>query len=159
MRYGSARNVVLCGLVALLSVILSSGCAPKKIKGYGSVPSAEARESIVRYATTLLGKPYQSAAKGPEAFDCSGLVYYVYKHFDIKLPVSTNGLNRSGVEITRDDVVSADLVLFKIRSDYHVGIMINDRQFIHASKSRGVAVDSLEQKYWKNCLDQFRRVL
>ncbi len=122
-----------------------------------SVP--QNRENIIQYASTLLGKPYKNAAKGPDAFDCSGLVYHVYKRFEIGLPVSTDGLNRTGWEIGADDVNPADLVLFRIKRENHVGIMINRVEFIHASKSRGVAVDSLESKYWKRNFSHFRRVM
>ena len=117
------------------------------------------RDDIVRYAVTLLGKPYRNAAKGPDAFDCSGFVHYVYKRFDITVPISTEGLNRMGYEISRSDVLIGDLVVFRIKRDHHVGIMINGLEFIHASTSRGVAIDSVDAPYWKRNFSQFRRVI
>jgi probable lipoprotein NlpC len=86
-------------------------------------------------------------------------VYHVYKRFEIALPVSTAGLNRTGTQIGKDEVLPADLAIFKIRKDQHVGIMLNGVEFIHASKSRGVAVDRLDSKYWKKSLTGFRRVI
>jgi cell wall-associated NlpC family hydrolase len=145
--------------VLLAPLVLSVGCAPKKVRLYDSAVVPQNRGDIIQYASTLIGKPYRNAAKGPDAFDCSGLVYYVYKRFDIGLPISTDGLNRTGWEIGADDVGAADLVLFRIKHDSHVGIMINRLEFIHASKSRGVTVDSLESRYWKRNLSQFRRVM
>ena len=44
--------------------------------------------SIVSYAEQFLGYPYDSAY-GPTAFDCCGLVKYVFGHFGITLPWST----------------------------------------------------------------------
>lgn len=151
------RLFLICALAVPL--LLSAGCAAKKVRMYDSASVPQNRENIIQYASTLLGKPYKNAAKGPDAFDCSGLVYYVYKRFEIGLPMSTDGLNRTGWEIGADDVTSADLVLFRIKRENHVGIMINRVEFIHASKSRGVAVDSLESRYWKRNFSHFRRVM
>ena len=75
------------------------------------------------------------------------------------MPVSTEGLNKIGYEVGRSDVGSGDLVIFLIKHEYHVGIMINRLEFIHASKSRGVTVDSVEAAYWKRNFSHFRRIL
>lgn len=146
-------------LLVLLSLVMAFGCAPKKIRVYESAPVSEVRENLVQYAATLLGKPYRNAAKGPDAFDCSGLVYHVFKRFDIAVPNSTNGINRAGYQVSRDDILAGDLVIFTIKKDFHVGIMINRREFIHASTSRGVAVDSVDANYWRRSFSHFRRVL
>lgn len=149
---------VLC-LAALSLALVLSGCGPKSVRPYESAPSYELRGSIVDYAVTLLGKHYRSGAKGPDSFDCSGFVYYVYGRFNLRMPVSTAGLNKSGYEVSRDEVFPADLAVFRISSDYHVGIMINRLEFIHASKSRGVAIDSIDAPYWRKSFSHFRRVL
>lgn len=147
------------GAAVFLFCLLCFGCASHGIKGCVPDRSRECRGNIVGYAVTLLGKPYRSAARGPDAFDCSGLVYHVYKRFDITLPVSTAGLNQTGAEIGWDDVMPGDLVIFKIKKDHHVGIMLNGVEFIHASKSRGVTLDRLDSKYWKKTFSGFRRVI
>lgn len=147
------------GLAALCLVLFASGCAPKSVRPYESAPSYELRGSIVDYAVTLLGKNYRNGAKGPDSFDCSGFVYYVYGRFNVAVPVSTAGLNKTGYEVPRDDISPADLAVFRISSDYHVGIMINRLEFIHASKSRGIAIDSIDAPYWKRNFSHFRRVL
>jgi cell wall-associated NlpC family hydrolase len=107
----------------------------------------------------LLGKPYRSGAKGPDAFDCSGLVHYVYKQASIVVPVTAQQLDKAGYEIAGEDVLPADLIVFKIKSAYHVGIMINKKEFIHSSRSKGVSIDSAEQPYWKRGMLGFRRVM
>jgi len=146
-------------LTTALSLLAAFGCAPKTVRIYDSAPAARMSGDIVRYAVTLLGKPYKNAAKGPDAFDCSGFVYYVYGRFGMAVPVSTDGLDKIGYEIGRSDVASGDLVVFLIGRERHVGIMINRLEFIHASKSRGVTVDSVEAAYWKRNFSHFRRIL
>jgi cell wall-associated NlpC family hydrolase len=146
--------------LALLSLLLSvPGCAPKSVKLYESAPASSLRGSIADFAITLLGKPYRNGAKGPDSFDCSGFVYYVYGRFNVAVPVSTEGLNRTGYEISRDDIAAGDLAIFTISRDYHVGIMINRLEFVHASKSRGVVIDSIDAPYWRRNFSRFRRIL
>lgn len=143
----------------LLILLLAIGCAPKKVKIYDSQVVPEVRSGIVQYAVTLLGKPYRSAAKGPDAFDCSGLVHYVYRRFDVAVPNSTDAINKVGHQVSEENTMVADLVIFKIKREFHVGIMISKREFIHATKSRGVAIDSVEGSYWRRNFSHYRRIL
>ncbi len=106
-----------------------------------------------------MGKPYRNGAKGPDSFDCSGFVHYVYKKSAILLPVSTDPLLKSGYEVARENSLPGDLVFFKIKRDLHVGLMVNSGQFIHSSKSKGVAVDDLDAPYWRRNLLCFRSIL
>ncbi len=41
---------------------------------------------IIAYALVQVGKPYQWGATGPDAFDCSGLIYAAYRSVGIILP-------------------------------------------------------------------------
>jgi cell wall-associated NlpC family hydrolase len=152
--------------VSLLLVIIAScvllipfGCAPKKVRIYEPGPVTDGRDRLIDYAISLLGKPYQNGAKGPNAFDCSGLIYHVYQRFDATIPVSTEGLSKTGYEVSREDVAAGDIAFFRLKGGLHVGMMINAMEFIHASSSRGVAIDSINLPYWKRNFSQFRRIL
>jgi cell wall-associated NlpC family hydrolase len=149
----------LLGLAMFSLLFSAQGCAPKNVRQYAPSPASGPKGDIVDYAITLLGKHYRNGAKGPDTFDCSGFVYHVYGRFNIPVPVSTAGLNRAGYEISREDIVAGDLAIFKISREYHVGIMINKLEFVHASKSRGVAIDSVDAPYWKRNFSHFRRIL
>ncbi|MGA3084175.1 MAG: C40 family peptidase [Thermodesulfobacteriota bacterium] len=133
------------------------GCAPKPIKVYET--ETRTRSEVVQQAFNLLGKPYKNGAKGPDAFDCSGFIYFVYQRVGIALPVMTEGQIKSGSSLSGDSVQPGDLVFFKIKNDLHAGIMINKKDFIHASKSRGVAVDDINASYWRKSLIGFRSIL
>ena len=86
-------------------------------------------------------------------------MHYVYKKCGITVPVSTDKLIVAGMEIPRDRVLPGDLVFFKIKRDLHIGIMLNSKEFIHASKSRGIALDNVDADYWRRRLQCFRTVL
>jgi cell wall-associated NlpC family hydrolase len=144
-------------LVSLIVVL--AGCAPKKVRVYEYGGAPQKGDAVVQYAAGLLGKPYKSGAKGPDAFDCSGFVHYVYKRYEINVPYTTEELVRTGFQVARENTAAGDLVIFTIKRNYHIGIMMNEREFLHASTSKGVAVGSLDLPYWRRSLLQFRRVL
>jgi cell wall-associated NlpC family hydrolase len=144
-------------LLVLTLVTVIFGCAPKQVKIYQPVEGI--RNDVIQHAVALLGKPYKSGSKGPDAFDCSGLIYYVYKKVNITLPVMTEGLVKAGYDVPRDSILPGDLVFFNIKKNLHSGIMINKIDFIHSSTSRGVTVDSIDSKYWQKSFVCFRSVL
>ena len=142
-------------------MLLVAGCStPKKVKLYDSaLSSSDTRNEIIATAVSLHGNPYRNGSKGADSFDCSGFVHYVYKRSGITVPVSTDRLIKAGAEIPRDQVQPGDLVFFKIKKDLHIGIMINRKEFIHASKSRGIALDDVEASYWRRWFLCYRTIL
>jgi cell wall-associated NlpC family hydrolase len=132
-------------------------CAPKKVSVY-ELPD-NVRGAVVKTALELSGRPYKNGGRGPYSFDCSGLVYYAYKKSGVLLPATADRLAKAGAEIPEASVLPGDLVLFKIKGEFHVGIMINRSEFVHSSKSKGVGIDVLNERYWKKSFLNFRRVL
>jgi len=52
-----------------------------------------------------------------------------------------------------------NLIFFKTSyKTHHVGIYVENDQFIHASTSNGVMLSSITNRYWKNAFWQARRV-
>lgn len=43
-------------------------------------------DDVLAEASRQIGKPYVFGAEGPDSFDCSGLVQYVYGLFGVRLP-------------------------------------------------------------------------
>ena len=112
--------------------------------------SSDLGAQIVAYAKEFLGCPYSWGATGPNAFDCSGFTYYVYKHFGYTLNRGATGQLSNGSSVaSMYDLVPGDLVFFydgKVSTPVsHVGIYIGDGQFIHASTGDGrdVQIDDL----------------
>lgn len=107
--------------------------------------SIEGNQEIVEIAKSKLGCPYVWGAKGPSAFDCSGLVYWVYGQKKITVPGSTDGYysyrNRKE-EISWSEAQPGDiLIIFKSErtaSCGHAGIYLGNDQYIHAPQSGDV---------------------
>lgn len=94
---------------------------------------------IVAYARQQLGKPYVFGAEGPNSFDCSGLVNYVYKHFGLSTPRTTADMisrKSSLIPITRSQLQPGDLIMShwgSNRPSSHVAIYAGDNKVIEAS--------------------------
>ena len=112
-----------------------------------------------------LGTPYVYAAHTcGEGTDCSGMVMEVYlKVYGIKVHRnSARMLEENCKPIDVDDLREGDLVFFITSSDghvSHVGIYLKDYKFVHASSSRGVAVDDLRQNYYATHFHTAARVI
>jgi cell wall-associated NlpC family hydrolase len=150
------KNAAIKILLFFLLLSVVSACAPKKVRIY-AVPDP-LRGSVVSSALDLQGRPYKSGAKGPDAFDCSGFVYYVFKQHRMFLPPPAESQGRVGYEVGLECVQPADLVFFRIDNALHVGIVVDTNEFVHASKSRGVTVDSIDTDYWRGHLLGYRSV-
>ncbi|MFT5157823.1 MAG: cell wall-associated NlpC family hydrolase, partial [Bacteroidia bacterium] len=112
------------------------------------------RDSIVNFGKTLLGTPYIYGACNEDGFDCSGFVYYVFRHFQIEVPRSSRQFKDFGEEVLIDNVQKGDILVFLGPTSTtigHVGIVSNPKgkesDFIHASSGRSmkVIISSLKQ--------------
>lgn len=73
MSFLSARRVLLA-----VSLLLASAISLPAPVAASSAPQTQA-EQILAIAQSKLGDRYAFAATGPNSFDCSGFVYFVYK--------------------------------------------------------------------------------
>lgn len=72
----------------LLMIVMIVSIVP-----FGTISaSAVSGSEIVAYARQFIGKSYVWGTAGPNTFDCSGLVKYVFANFGISLPHSTGML-------------------------------------------------------------------
>ncbi|MFO7653356.1 MAG: C40 family peptidase [Candidatus Krumholzibacteriia bacterium] len=112
-------------------------------------------------ATAQIGKPYSFGAIGPDRFDCSGLIFFVYGSLGVSLPRVARDQMRAGVGVSLADARPGDLLFFRLRGSNvdHVGMYLGDGRFVHApNRSRPISVDLLDD-YWRPRLRTVRRVL
>ncbi len=101
---------------------------------------------VVSLALAQQRKPYVWGASGPNSFDCSGLVYWVFRQFGTYLPRTVRGQYNAGASVSKSDLRPGDLVFFKNFS--HVGIYIGNGNFVHAPHTgTRVRVESLSNPY------------
>lgn len=120
--------------------------------------------SMLDVAKKQLGKPYKWGASGPNAFDCSGFVYYSYKNgAGVTLPRSSREQAKVGKAVSKDQLQPGDLVFFATgggKSISHVGIYIGENKFVHATQPGDVSkIDSMNSAYYTKTYVAARRVL
>lgn len=119
------------------------------------------RRQVVREAAEWLGTPYRYAGSSRAGVDCSGLVQNVFGSVDRKLPRNSAEQAGRGEGINLSEAMAGDLVFFNTSGAgvSHVGILINQEEFIHASTSSGVMISRLDETYYRTRLLFVRRVL
>ena len=122
------------------------------------------RKKIIQEAQGWLGTPYAygRAEKGV-ACDCSGMVLCVYEKITgIKLPRNSAKQSEFCKSLKKKDVLPGDLCFFATGKDpdriTHVGIMVDDTNFIHASSTKGVVISDIAQPYWVRTFICYGRV-
>jgi cell wall-associated NlpC family hydrolase len=82
------------------------------------------RAKALSTASAQKGDPYRYGAAGPNAFDCSGLVYYSYERNGKKLPRTAQSQYNKSSHVSPANRQKGDLVFIgrSSTSIYHVGI-------------------------------------
>ena len=115
------------------------------------------KTKVVRIAESYLGVPYRYGGTSKRGMDCSGLVYKSFQAVGKSIPRTSLQQSETGRRISMRSLRPGDLVFFKTGKSSqrinHVGIVssVQGRKvtFIHASSSRGVKYDRLDEGYWE----------
>lgn len=104
---------------------------------------------IIRCAEKYLGKAYVRGGNGPNGFDCSGLVCYVYKQCGISVP-RTSGANWLAYGTKINDISNlqpGDVLLFGYNGkSSHVGLAYGSGKVLHALNTKtGVAIHNISE--------------
>lgn len=118
---------------------------------------------IANFAMSFIGYPYVYGAQSPSmGFDCSGLMYYVFKEFGYNLHrTADDQMDNDGYAISRRELQVGDLVFFGSGSyANHVGMYIGNNNFVHAANpSSGVRISSMNETYYAERYLCARRII
>jgi len=118
----------------------------------------------------LLNTPFGTKGRGPECYDCYGVVLEVYKRNGIILKdfdIDSFDFGTINSEIVTQ--VSSGfwkvlpspeyLCVIKMKQHpvftQHLGVFLGKDKFIHAVLDRGVVIDSINSSCFKNCIKGF----
>ena len=105
----------------------------------------------------LIGKPFAYGGRGPDAFDCYGLVREMFRRRGVEVPnynSPTEGARiiaamLSGANDWQETQCSPGVVLLmRIPGSMHVGFTVDQFRFIHAWEKSGVCVERIQD--WRN---------
>jgi cell wall-associated NlpC family hydrolase len=105
------------------------------------------------------GVRYRLGGTDYRGVDCSALVQAIFKDaFEMDLPRTSSEQAKLGEAVPRDDIQPGDLLYFIDRGRKHVGVAVNESEFLHASRKKGVILSKFD-KYWTPRLKRVRRIL
>jgi cell wall-associated NlpC family hydrolase len=115
----------------------------------------------VPYYLDLIGRPYERGGRGPDSYDCWGLVRALLVRLGYRnLPdeptprapaAAAEAFQRHGQAWKKQDSRPGAVVLLKDEHGIgsHLGLMIDRGRFIHVSEVRGqVCIDRLSDPLW-----------
>lgn len=145
-------------LFFLFLAAIFASCGVRKSSIVSTSKATAEQKKVIDFGMKYLNKPYKYAAKGPNAFDCSGFTSFVFREFGYRLDPSSAGQDKQVPTIRRKkDLQVGDLVFFEGRKHNgrvgHVGIvkdvLANDEfTFLHASTGNGVIVSRSTEEYY-----------
>jgi cell wall-associated NlpC family hydrolase len=124
------------------------------------VPTAKlglVERSMLSAIEERLGTPYRMGATGPYRYDCSGFVWSVFQQAGVDfVRSSARSLWHEFAPPTEEEKYKFGTLVF-FNNLHHVGIVVDENGFYHASTSKGV-VYSRFGDYWSKRISGFRRV-
>lgn len=119
----------------------------------------------------MIGKPYVEHGRGPDGYDCYGVVIEFYGRAGIRFPDAFySGPEREGLaDEVREAVMHGlparridgpeygCLVELELGGSPHVGVYLDGGRFFHATRNAGVCVQDigcygkLVKGYWRVC--------
>lgn len=105
-------------------------------------------EDAIAYARAQIGKPYVFGTKGPNTFDCSGLIVasYAAANPPITLPHWTGALIGMGSEVSRANLQPGDLVF---PDSGHVQLYVGNNMMIEAQQRNVPVREGALWGFWR----------
>jgi cell wall-associated NlpC family hydrolase len=140
----SQRTAKIQACLLLILSIAASCCAVR------SEPEKRPalRPQIAELAKSLVGIPYVFGGTDIDGFDCSGLVFYVYDCFGIRVPRNAREQGRMEAAIKLKHAAPGDILVFKLKRIWHSAIYLGDGRFVHAPNAAGWVRLEILSDYW-----------
>lgn len=124
----------------------------------GNNPGHENFErSLYSAINSRLGRRYIYGSEGGRGFDCSGFVWNVFQSIGVTFNrTSARSMWSAFPTVVKTDKYKFGTLVFFNRL-HHVGIVVDEHGFYHASRRHGVVYAQFN-KYWKRRIVGFRQI-
>jgi peptidoglycan endopeptidase LytE len=129
---------------------------------YNAMPArmmygAGLKSKLMHGINARLGIPYLYGSSGPNRYDCSGFIWSVFKDAGINFERSSAKTFWQEFEpVTGDERFQFGTLVFFNKLG-HVGIVVDEEGFYHASSSKGITYSKFEG-YWGKRIVGYRRI-
>ena len=117
--------------------------------GSGGATVSGSAANLIAIASSKIGCPYVWGAKGPNAFDCSGFVYWCLNQAGVGVSYMTSsGWRNPGRfrKVSYNELQAGDIIVVS----GHVGIVAGGGTIIDASSSNGRVVHRSLGSWWQS---------
>lgn len=111
-----------------------------------------AHQKLYEFVTDWYGVPYKYGGCSKSGTDCSCLTINLYSTvYRKQLPRNADDMAKACDKVSERKADEGDMVFFKINSKMvsHVGVILKNNKFVHASTSKGVLISDLNEAYYK----------
>lgn len=128
-------------------------------------------QCVIDDISSLVGTPFKDGGRGPDSFDCWGLVREVYKRCGIDLPEYAEIACYDALRVTAEmaseskrwnkhqppDLPIPCVATFRVSSPMvnHVGVYIGNGKFLHTREKAGAVIESLDSPIWRHRIEGF----
>lgn len=152
--------------VLVFLLFIAAGCASKTViqtpvapPPQDAVHTPSVSELLLSQYQAWKGVRHRDGGSDRKGVDCSGLVQIVFRDaFRMDLPRTSRDQIRMGRMVDAREMRPGDLVYFMDKGGDHIGVIVADRTFLHASASQGVILSTLDGYWWPR-LRRVQRVL
>jgi LysM repeat protein len=122
-----------------MTLALPAGASAAQPQGTDQPAAGSRIDTVLQFALAQQGKPYQFAASGPDAYDCSGLTRRAYAQIGVNLvhQSAAQATQGTAVPFWSEPIRPGDLVFMATRGNdvvTHVGIAIDSDTWIQARR-------------------------
>src|SRR6266404_556095 len=129
----------------------------RTVSEFASPEMLRFKNSLMGAIDERLGAPYVFGATGPYSYDCSGFVWSAFQEAGISFErASARSLWAKFTPVTDSEKFKFGTLVF-FSGIRHMGIVVDEKGFYHASRSHGVTYSPFNE-YWLDRVDGFREV-
>jgi cell wall-associated NlpC family hydrolase len=107
---------------------------------------------LYRFIEDWYGTPYKMGGNSKKGIDCSGFTNLLYKEiYEKNIPRNTAAIYKDLKKKKYKDLKEGDIVFFNFDNKKlsHVGVYLGDGRFVHASTSKGIIINNINDTYYK----------